>query len=140
ELANLPRMPVLEKAARLYRGYGLQFWGFVQGRHSLESAYGKTVAKDLEDGAEVLQLFSVEDAGLLRDVETWSGSQEVTLSGTSASVGTDSLRGGQNSSSSVGQNQHKRSVLQSEDIRTMGWSEQILRVAGQPLFRAGRVP
>lgn len=137
EFANLPRMPVFEKALRLYRGYGLQFWPFVQGRHSLRAVYGDALAKDIEDQADVLQMFGVEDAELLKDVEAWSGGYEVRVKGTTSTVGAD--QSGKLSQSVGGsEGRQRRAVLHSEDIRTLGASEQILRVAGKPLFVAGR--
>lgn len=134
EFANLPRMPIFEKALRLYRGYGVQFWPFVQGRHSLRAVYGDAIAKDIEDQADVLQMFGVEDAELLRDVEAWSGGREVLVRGASMSAGD----GGERAREGENVSRQRRAVLHSEDIRTGGARSQILRVAGHHLFVADR--
>ncbi len=132
EFANLPRMPVFEKALRLYRGFGVQFWVFVQGRHSLRGVYGQEIAKDIEDQAEVLQMFGIEDAELLRDVGVWSGGREIVVEGASGSE--------QRQARNWSEQRQRQPNLYGEDIRTKGVGEQILRLAGWPLFEAQRMP
>lgn len=133
EFANLPYMPGVIKALRLYAGLGVQLWPFCQGRFSLEQHYRSNVIKELEDQADILQMWSVEDPSLLKDVELWSGKRTVAVRGVNNS-------GGQVASAAFSVSEHARPVLQIEEIRSIGQGQQILRVPGFPLFVANRYP
>ena len=48
ELANLPYMPIIPKALKLFGGKGVRLWGFCQGRHSLiDAGYSKETVREL---------------------------------------------------------------------------------------------
>lgn len=133
ELANLPYMPIIPKALKLYREKGIRLWGFCQGRHSLvDAGYSKETIREFEDQSGVLQLWEVEDTQLIQDIEVWSGKTTVAVRG--ANMG-----GGGGHSGSFGINEVARPTLQAEDIRAVGHGQQLLKVAGIPhLFHASR--
>ena len=81
-------------------------------------------------------MWLVTEPDLLKDIETWSGTKAVATKGVNQS-------GGQVSSASLGVNEHKRPVLQSEDIMRIGEGKQIIRTGKQDgikLYLAERVP
>lgn len=126
EMANLPYMPIIPKALKLLGGKGVRLWGFCQGRHSLlDAGYSKETVREFEDQSGILQLWEVEDTDLLKDVETWSGKRGVATR--SASMG-----GGGGLQGSFSTSEQARAVLQTEDIRSVGHGQQILKVAGCP--------
>lgn len=134
EVANLPYIPAIPKALKLYRGRGIQLWAFCQGRFSLyEKGYSQHTVRDFEDQADILQMWNVEDPSLLRDVELWSGKMAVATRGVTNS-------GGAVAGASFGVNEHARSTLQVEDIRAIGDGRQIVRVPGFNLFVTDRIP
>ncbi|MFF9498110.1 type IV secretory system conjugative DNA transfer family protein, partial [Streptomyces flaveolus] len=134
ELANLPYMPAIPKALTLYAGLGVQLFALCQGRNSLASrGYSEATIKVFEEQAGVFSMWGIEDTTLLRDVEAWSGKMGVAIRGVNNS-------GGQVASASFGLTEHARPVLQSEDIRAVHQGRQILRVSGNHLFVADRVP
>lgn len=126
EMANLPYMPIIPKALKLFGGKGLRLWGFCQGRHSLlDAGYSKETIREFEDQSGFLQLWEVEDTDLLRDIETWSGKKGVATR--SATMG-----GGGGHQGSFSISEQARPVLQSEDTRAIGEGQQLLKVAGIP--------
>ena len=131
--AQLPPMPGLMKALRLYRGRGIQLWLFCQGRFSLQERFPPEVVKEIEDQVDVLQLFSPEEPSLLKDIETWSGKTTVAIRGINRN-------GGQVEGLSMGISEQARPVLQAEDIRLLGDRRQLLKLPGFPLFVADRIP
>ncbi|MCP1551673.1 MULTISPECIES: type IV secretory system conjugative DNA transfer family protein [Methylorubrum] len=134
ELANLPYMPAIPKALTLYAGLGIQLFALCQGRSSLAArGYSEATIKVFEEQAGVFSMWGVEDTSLLRDVEAWSGKMGVAIRGVNNS-------GGQVASASFGLTEHARPVLQAEDIRAVHQGRQILRVSGNHLFVADRVP
>ena len=133
EVAQLPPMPGMMKALRLYRGRGIQLWFFCQGRFSLEERYPPEIVKEIEDQADVFQLFAPEEPSLLKDIETWSGKRTVAVRGVNQN-------GGQVEGLSMGISEQARPVLQSEDVRALGDTRQLLKVPGHPLFVADRIP
>lgn len=135
ELANLPYMPIVPKALKLFAGKGVRMWGFCQGRHSLSDAgYKQETIREFEDQSGFLQLWEVEDMSLIKDVEGWSGKKGVTTRGANMGGG-----GGLQGSFSI--NETARPVMQAEDIRAVGEGQQLLKVAGCPhLIHAARVP
>lgn len=135
EMANLPYMPIIPKALKLFGGKGVRLWGFCQGRHSLlDAGYSKETIREFEDQSGFLQLWEVEDTDLLKDVEAWSGKKGVATR--SASMG-----GGGGLQGSFSVSEQARSVLQTEDIRAVGHGQQLLKVAGCPfMILAERVP
>ena len=135
EMANLPYMPIIPKALKLFRGKGVRMWGFCQGRHSLiDAGYTKETVREFEDQSGFLQLWEVEDMGLIRDIEAWGGKKGVAVRNANMGGG-GGLNGG------FGINEVARPVLQTEDIRAVGEGQQLLKVAGCPhIIHAGRVP
>ena len=133
EVAQLPPMPGMMKALRLYRGRGISLWFFCQGRFSLQERYPPEVVKEIEDQADVIQLFMPEEPSLLKDIETWSGKCTVAVRGVNQN-------GGQVEGLSMGISEQARPVLQAEDIRALGQTRQLLKVPGFPLFVADRPP
>lgn len=126
EMANLPYMPIIPKALKLFGGKGVRLWGFCQGRHSLlDAGYNKETVREFEDQSGFLQLWEVEDTDLLKDVEAWSGKKGVATR--SATMG-----GGGGLQGSFSVSEQARPVLQTEDIRAVGHGQQILKVAGCP--------
>lgn len=134
ELANLPYMAVIPKALTLYAGKGVQLWGLCQGRSSLrDKGYSDHTIKNFEGQSGILHVWSIKETDLLKDFETWSGNKSVAVRGTNQS-------GGQVDSASFGISEHKRPVLQSEDIMAVGEGKQLIRTNGAHLFVADRVP
>ena len=135
ELANLPYMPIIPKTLKLLRGGGVRLWGFCQSRNSLaEVGYAKETIREFEDAAGVLQLWEVEDTQLIRDIEVWGGKTGVVVRNSNMSGG-----GGLNGSFATSET--ARPVFQAEDIRAVGYGEQLLKISGCPhIFHAERVP
>ena len=135
ELANLPYMPIIPKALKLFAGKGVRMWGFCQGRHSLSDAgYKQETIREFEDQSGFLQLWEVEDMALIKDIEGWSGKKGVATRGANMGGG-----GGLQGSFSI--NETARPVMQTEDIRSVGEGQQLLKVAGCPhLIHAERYP
>ena len=134
ELANLPYMAVIPKALTLYAGKGVQLWGLCQGREALrDKGYSDHTIKNFEGQSGVLHVWSIKETDLLKDFETWSGNTAVAVRGTNQS-------GGQVESASFGISEHKRAVLQSEDIMAIGEGKQLIRTNGPHLYKADRVP
>lgn len=137
ELANLPYMAVIPKALTLYAGKGVQLWGLCQGRKALrDKGYSEHTIGNFESQSGILHMWLVTEPDLLKDIETWSGTKAVATKGVNQS-------GGQVSSASFGVNEHKRPVLQSEDIMRIGEGKQIIRTGkhdGIKLYLAERVP
>ncbi len=137
ELANMPYMAVIPKALTLYAGKGVQLWGLCQGRQALrDRGYSDNTIGNFESQAGILHMWLVTESDLLRDIETWSGTKAVATRGVNQS-------GGQVASASFGVNEHKRPVLQSEDIMRIGDGKQIIRTGKQDgikLYLADRVP
>jgi len=133
EFANLPRMEVILKALRLYRGFNIQLWFFLQGRHSLEPTYTAAERKEIEDQAGVMQMWDVEDISLASDIEKMAGYIDVQTVSTSYSAGT--VQSGGMSSGT-----QKRPLLPVDMLRRLGNNKQILRVPGCRLILAERYP
>lgn len=134
EIAQLPPVPAVTKALRLYRGRGVLLSMYCQGRFSLHDAGWKPeVVKEIEDQASCIQMWGVEDPSLIRDIELWSGNATIVQVQPSHS-------GGEVASGSFGRSEVKRPVLQAEDIRKIGEGGQIVKLPGYPLFAATRVP
>ena len=134
ELANLPYMAVIPKALTLYAGKGVQLWGLCQGREALrDKGYSDHTIKNFEGQSGLLHAWSIKETDLLKDFETWSGNKAVAVRGTNQS-------GGQVESASFGISEHKRPVLQSEDIMAIGEGKQLIRTNGPHLYVADRVP
>ena len=133
EVAQLPAMPGLIKALRLYRGRGIALWLFCQGRFSLQERFAPEIVKEIEDQVDVLQMFSPEEPSLLKDIETWSGKRTVAVRGVNQS-------GGQVEGLSMGISEQARPVLQAEDTRALGAGLQLLKLPGHPLFVVERIP
>lgn len=133
ELANLPYMAVIPKALTLYAGKGVQLWGLCQGREALrDKGYSDHTIKNFEGQSGILHVWSIKETDLLKDFETWSGNTTVAVRGTNQS-------GGQVNSASFGISEHKRPVLQSEDIMAVGEGKQLIRSNGPHLYVADRV-
>ena len=134
ELANLPYMAVIPKALTLYAGKGVQLWGLCQGRSALrDKGYSDHTIKNFEGQSGLLHVWSIKETDLLKDFETWSGNTAVAVRGTNQS-------GGQVDSASFGVSEHKRPVLQSENIMAIGEGKQLIRTNGPHLYVADRVP
>lgn len=135
EMANLPYMPIIPKALKLFGGKGVRLWGFCQGRHSLlDAGYTKETVREFEDQSGFLQLWEVEDTDLLSDVEKWSGKMGVATR--SATMG-----GGGGLQGSFSVSEQARPVLQPEDIRAIGEGKQLIKIAASPnMLVAERTP
>lgn len=134
EIAQLPPVPALTKALRLYRGRGILLSLYCQGRFSLRDAgYSEAIIKEIEDQAGCTQYWGVEDPSLLKDIELWSGNTSIVQVEPSHS-------GGQVAHGSFGRREQKRPVLQVEDIREIADGRQIIKLPGYPLFVANRIP
>lgn len=134
EIAQLPPVPALTKALRLYRGRGIQLSLYCQGRFSLRDAgYSESIVKEIEDQASCMQLWGVEDPSLIKDIELWSGNTSIVQVEPSHS-------GGQVAHGSFGRREQKRPLLQAEDIRAINEGRQIIKLPGFPLFVANRIP
>jgi type IV secretion system protein VirD4 len=129
EFPQLPPVPAILKALRVYREKGVQLWFFAQGRYSLASAWSKEAIKEFEDMAGVMTLKNVVEPDLLRDLELWSGNQTILTRGVGHNGGTV-----ETASANLGET--RRSVLQSEDIFSLGRGRQIVRVHDMPRLLA----
>ncbi len=134
EFAQLPPAPAIMKSLRLYRGKGIQLWFFAQGRYSMEGRWSREAVKEFEDQAAVMTLKNVQEPGLIKDIELWSGNTTILSRGISHNGGTV-----ETANANLGEN--RRFVLQSEDIVGLGNRKQILKIADMPrLVIADSVP
>lgn len=131
EFTQIGLVPNLRKALRLYRKYGVQFLLYSQSRSAIEEIYGAQGRRDIEENCEFIQILGTDDPGLIQDIQTWSGTRMVRLREVS-------LNGG--GAPSVGEkiNLSTRPVLQSENIRSLGPNEQLIKYTNMPLILAER--
>lgn len=125
EFANLPRVPSILRSLRLYRGLGVSYWFFAQGRNSLTSQWSKEQVKDIEDQVGIITMKSVWEPDLLKDIELWSGMKTILQGGVSHS-------GGVVQTANANQSENKRPVLQAGDVIALGPTRQVIRVASMP--------
>ena len=130
EIANLPKMPAVMKAMRLYRGKGISCWLFPQGRNSLRSTgYSDHEVKDIEDMSAVLQMWNVNDRSLMSDLEHWGGKMAVPTLSKVANLGADP-------SHTVTKNEAARPLIQADDLALMTDRDQLIRANGLPMILA----
>lgn len=125
EFANLPRVPSILRALRLYRGLGISYWFFAQGRHALTSQWSKEQVKDIEDQVGIMTMKSVWEPDLLKDIELWSGTKTILQGGVNHA-------GGVIQTASANLSETKRPVLQAGDVTALGPTRQVIRVASMP--------
>lgn len=125
EFANLPRVPNILRALRLYRGLGISYWLFSQGRHALTSQWSKEQVKDIEDQVGIITMKSVWEPDLLKDIELWSGMSTILQGGVNHA-------GGVVQTASANLSETKRPVLQAGDVIALGPTRQVIRVASMP--------
>jgi type IV secretion system protein VirD4 len=134
EFANLPRVPSILRSLRLYRGLGVSYWFFSQGRHALTSQWSREQVKDIEDQVGIITMKSVWEPDLLKDIELWSGTQTILQGGVS-------YAGGVVQTANANLSETKRPVLQAGDVIGLGPNRQVIRVASMPyLLIADAVP
>lgn len=134
EFANLPRVPSILRSLRLYRGLGVSYWFFAQGRNSLTSQWSKEQVKDIEDQVGIITMKSVWEPDLLKDIELWSGTKTILQGGVSHN-------GGVIQTANANLSETKRPVLQAGDVIALGPTRQVIRVASMPhLLVADAVP
>ena len=134
EFANLPRVPSILRSLRLYRGLGVSYWFFSQGRHALTSQWSREQVKDIEDQVGILTMKSVWEPDLLKDIELWSGTQTILQGGVS-------YAGGVVQTANANLSETKRPVLQAGDVIGLGPNRHVIRVASMPyLLIADAVP
>lgn len=125
EFANLPRVPSILRSLRLYRGLGVSYWFFAQGRNSLTSQWSREQVKDIEDQVGIITMKSVWEPDLLKDIELWSGTKTILQNGVSHS-------GGVVQTANANLSENKRPVLQAGDVIALGPTRQVIRVASMP--------
>ncbi len=125
EFANLPRVPNILRALRLYRGLGISYWLFSQGRHALTSQWSREQVKDIEDQVGIITMKSVWEPDLLKDIELWSGMSTILQGGVSHA-------GGVVQTANANLSETKRPVLQAGDVIALGPTRQVIRVASMP--------
>lgn len=125
EFANLPRVPSILRSLRLYRGLGVSYWFFAQGRNSLTSQWSREQVKDIEDQVGIITMKSVWEPDLLKDIELWSGTKTILQGGVSHS-------GGVVQTANANQSENKRPVLQAGDVIALGPTRHVIRVASMP--------
>lgn len=125
EFANLPKIPTITRSLRLYRGLGVSYWFFSQGRHALTSQWGKEAVKDIEDQVGIITMKSVWEPDLLKDIELWSGTKTILQGGVSHN-------GGVIQTANANLSETKRPVLQAGDVIGLGPTRQVIRVASMP--------
>ena len=118
-------MPGILRALRLYRGLGISYWLFSQGRHALTSQWSKEQVKDIEDQVGIITMKSVWEPDLLKDIELWSGMSTILQGGVNHA-------GGVVQTASANLSETKRPVLQAGDVIALGPTRQVIRVASMP--------
>ena len=133
EFGNMPRLETVLKALRLYRGYGIQLWFFMQGRHSFTPTYTDSERKEFEDQCAVIQTWGVKDTSLASEIEKMAGTRTGHSKGTSTNYGAVQS-GGQTI------NEKRVPLLSYHKLRLIDVGEQVLIISGLPIIRAGREP
>ena len=121
----------VRKALRFYRKVGVQLMLYAQSRAAIEEVYGVEGRRDIEENVEFIQILGTDDPGLIKSISEWSGT---------ASVETHefSISGGPTPSVNHQLRRSTRPVLQSENIRSLGPDEQLIKYQNMPLLLAGR--
>ncbi|MEK6637726.1 MAG: type IV secretory system conjugative DNA transfer family protein [Pseudomonadota bacterium] len=125
EFAQLPPIEAVTKATRLYRSKGIQLWFFAQSRYSIRERYPEVLAREFEEQAGVVTMRAIGESDLIRDLELLSGNRTILNRGVSHNGGTV-----ETAAANLGES--KRSVLQAEDILSLGLAKQIIKVATMP--------
>ncbi len=125
EFAQLPPIEAVTKATRLYRSKGIQLWFFAQSRYSIRERYPEVLAREFEEQAGVVTMRAIGESDLIRDLELLSGNRTILNRGVSHNGGTV-----ETAAANLGES--KRSVLQAEDILSLGLTKQIIKVATMP--------
>lgn len=125
EFAQLPPIEAVTKATRLYRSKGIQLWFFAQSRYSLRERYPEVLAREFEEQAGIVTMRSIGESDMIRDLELLSGNKTILNRGVSHNGGTV-----ETAAANLGES--KRSVLQAEDIISLGATRQIIKVATMP--------
>ena len=139
EFAQLPPIEAVTKATRLYRSKGIQLWFFAQSRYSIRERYPEVLAREFEEQAGVVTMRAIGESDLIRDLELLSGNRTILNRGVSHNGGTV-----ETAAANLGES--KRSVLQAEDILSLGLTKQIIKVvpSGRSLeesdWRCARAP
>lgn len=134
EFAQLPPIEAVTKATRLYRSKGIQLWFFAQSRYSIRERYPEVLAREFEEQAGIVTMRAIGESDLIRDLELLSGNRTILNRGVSHNGGTV-----ETAAANLGES--KRSVLQAEDILSLGLTKQIIKVATMPhLIVADCVP
>jgi type IV secretion system protein VirD4 len=118
-------VPSILRALRLYRGLGISYWFFSQGRHALTSQWSREQVKDIEDQVGIITMKSVWEPDVLKDIELWSGTKTILQGGVSHA-------GGVVRSANENMSEAKRPVLQAGDVIGLGPHRQLIRVASMP--------
>jgi type IV secretion system protein VirD4 len=122
EMPQLPPIPSLLKALRLYRGCGVQPWMFAQSRYSFDGKYSESEVREFIEQSAVVTYKHVAQPEIIRDLTLLSGNMTIFSHGNNHS-------GGKLEVASASMSETKRPVLQAEQILALG-EKQILKVSG----------
>lgn len=142
EFASLGPMEPMRKAVSLLRGYGGQFWLFVQDLGQLRSTYGSGW-ETFVGNADLVQFFGVQDQFTAEYVSKLAGDTTVQAASANRSRGRSSrdlrVLGGSNRAHSRGYSEARRRLLTPDEVRRLSPEELLLFQKGERPVRARRV-
>ena len=134
EFAQLGRMPAIEDAISLVRGYGARFWLFVQDLSQLKGVYPKWQTF-LANSAK--QFFGTADFETAKYVSDMLGQTTITFQ-TSGDSSSASMQGG-SSSSSTSEQFLARSLLTPDEVMRFGSERPIVLIQGERPYALTRI-
>jgi type IV secretory pathway TraG/TraD family ATPase VirD4 len=135
EFAQLGRMPAIEDAISLVRGYGARFWLFVQDLSQLKGVYPRWQTF-LANSAK--QFYGTADFETAKYVSDMLGQQTIEFR-TVGDSSSSSMQGGGSSGSSTSQQLAARSLLTPDEVMRQGAMRPIVLVQGERPYSLERI-
>lgn len=135
EFAQLGRMPAIEDAISLVRGYGARFWLFVQDLSQLKGVYPKWQTF-LANSAK--QFYGTSDFETAKYVSDMLGQTTIQFR-TVGDSSTSALQGGGSSGTSSSQQLTGRSLLTPDEVMRHGPMRPVVLIQGEPPYNLDRL-
>jgi type IV secretion system protein VirD4 len=135
EFAQLGRMPAIEDAISLVRGYGARFWLFVQDLSQLKGVYPRWQTF-LANSAK--QFYGTADFETAKYVSDMLGQQTIEFR-TVGDSSSSSMQGGGSSGSSTSQQLAARSLLTPDEVMRQGSTRPIVLIQGERPYSLERM-
>jgi type IV secretion system protein VirD4 len=135
EFAQLGRMPVIEDAISLVRGYGARFWLFVQDLSQLKGVYPKWQTFLANSAKQFYGTADFETAKYVSDMLGQSTIEFRTMGDSSST----SFQGGGSSGTNTSQQLAARSLLTADEVMRHGSARPIVLIQGERPYSLERL-